>query len=223
MPDDEAELRSECRRLTEALELAERTSMTFAYEIHDDVVQDLTAAAMQLEGAGRQATFASPEGKESYAGGLRLLQEGIAKARRLIDGAASIDIDEDGFESALTRLVQRFRGQGLPATIRCEAGEIALPKSVQHLLLRIAQESLFNIWKHARASEAEVRLAREDGRLTLVIADNGVGFDPAMARPGHFGLEGIRTRAGLLGADLLFDTAPNHGTRVVVRLPPTRV
>jgi signal transduction histidine kinase len=220
MPDDEAALRAECRRLTEALELAERDRQLLGYEIHDDVVQDLTAAAMQLEGAGRQATFASPDGKESYAGGLRLLQEGIAKARRLIRGSAGVEIDDRGLAAALSRLVERFRSeQGLPVTIRCETPAMGLPMSVQHLLLRIAQESLFNVRKHARASEVEVRLAAEGGKLMLTIADNGVGFDPAIVPPGHFGLEGIRTRARVLGAELLFDTAPNHGTRVVVRVP----
>jgi signal transduction histidine kinase len=220
MHDDQAELRSECRRLTEALELAERDRQLLGYEIHDDVVQDLTAAALQLEGAGRQATFVSPDGKESYAGGLRLLQEGIAKARRLIRGSAGVEIDPCGLPSALSRLVERFRTeQGLPVTIACDVPEITVPTSVQHLLLRIAQESLFNVWKHAQASEVEVRLSGEDGKLAITIADNGNGFDPATVPPGHFGLEGIRTRARSLGAELLFDTAPRHGTRVVVRLP----
>ncbi len=220
MPDDEAALRSECRRLSEALELAERDRQLLGYEIHDGVVQDLTAAAMQLEGAGRQATFSSPEGKESYVGGLRLLQEGIAKARRLIRGSAGVELDDRGLAVALAGLVERFRSeQGLPVTVSCEGPELALPTSVQHLLLRIAQESLFNVWKHARATGVEVRLAKEDGKLTLTIADDGIGFDPAIVTPDHFGLEGIRTRARVLGAELLFDTAPNHGTRVVVRLP----
>jgi signal transduction histidine kinase len=220
MPDDEAALRSECRRLTEALELAERDRQLLGYEIHDDVVQDLAAAAMQFEGAGRQATFTSPEGKESYAGGLRLLQEGIAKARRLIRGSAGVEVDERGLASALTRLMERFRiEQRLNVKFDCNMQEVELPTSVQHLLLRIAQESLFNAWKHARASDIEVRLDQEDGKLTLIIADNGAGFDPATVAPGHFGLEGIRTRARALGAELLFDTAPSHGTRVVVRLP----
>ena len=109
MPDDETDLRSECHRLIQALELAERERQLLGYEIHDDVVQDLTAAAMQLEGAGRQTTFASPDGMESYAGGLRLLQEGIAKARRLIHGSAGVEIDERGLAPALSRLVERFR------------------------------------------------------------------------------------------------------------------
>ncbi len=215
-----AHLQAEQRRLTEALALAERDRQLLGYEIHDDVVQDLTAAAMQLEGAGQQATFASPEGKESYTGGLRLLQEGIGKARRLIHGSVGVEIDSRGLVPALSRLVERFCSeQGLPVSALLEVFDVALPASVQHLLLRIAQEALFNVWKHGRASEVEVRLTNEDNKLVLIVADNGVGFDPAAVPPAHFGLEGIRTRARLLGAELVFDTAPSHGTKVVVRLP----
>jgi NarL family two-component system sensor histidine kinase YdfH len=87
-----------------------------------------------------------------------------------------------------------------------------------HLLLRIVQESLYNAWKHARASEVEVRLGTSGDKLELIISDNGIGFDPGQVPAGHFGLEGIRARARVLGASLLLDTAPSHGTRVVVQL-----
>ena len=68
----------------------------------------------------------------------------------------------------------------------------------------------------------EVRLAQSDEQLELTVADDGVGFEPTQIPAGHFGLESIRARTRLLGADLLFDTAPHHGTRVIVRLnaPP---
>src|SRR5882724_2716058 len=104
-----AHLNAECRRLTDALALAERDRQLLGYEIHDGVVQDLTAAAMLLEGAGRQATFASPEGCDSFAGGVRLLHESIAKARWLVRGAAAVELDENGFASAFARLVDKFR------------------------------------------------------------------------------------------------------------------
>lgn len=222
MADDETELRAECRRLTDALALAERDRQLLGYEIHDGVVQDLTAAAMMLEGAGSHATFDSPESRESYAGGVRLLHETIGKARRLIQNAASVELSEVGITAGLARLVEKFRiDQGLPVTFCCEVPDPKLPSSMQHFLLRIVQESLFNAWKHARATEIEVRLASQDDRLELTIADNGVGFDPVQAKPGHFGLAGIQARVQALGASLVFDTAPHHGTRVVVRLPPT--
>jgi signal transduction histidine kinase len=92
---------------------------------------------------------------------------------------------------------------------------------VTHLLLRIVQESLYNSWKHANANEVEVRVSQNDGNLELVIADNGLGFDPTQAPPGHYGLASIRARAEALGAQLVLDTAPHHGTRVRVTLPLT--
>jgi len=221
--NDEAQLDTERRRLAEALSLAERDRQLLGFEFHDAVVQDLTAAAMLLEGAGRQATFASPEVESSYAGGLRLLQQGIAEARLLIRGSSSLELDAGGLLPALARLVEKFRADmGLPVRLVLDAGPLKLPVSVEHLLLRITQESLYNVWKHARATDVEVRLARDGERLELCIADNGVGFEPAQLPAGHFGLDGIRARAAVLGAHLLFDTAPQHGTRVLVQLtvPP---
>jgi len=220
-PGELDQLQAECRRLAEALALVERDRQFLGYEIHDGVVQDLTAAVMLLEGAGHQATFTSPEGQDNYAGGVRLLHESIAEARRLIRGLATVELDDRGLASALERLATKFRADhGLPVTFASDGKEWNLPASVQHLLLRVAQESLYNVWKHARASRVELRLAGSDGRLELSIADNGVGFDPARAPAGHFGLAGIRARVAVLGADLLLDTAPAHGTRIVVRLKP---
>ena len=217
---DAATLQAELRRLAEALTLADRDRQLLGYDLHDGVVQDLTAAALLLEGAGRQAQFASPETQESYAGGLRLLRESIAEARRLIRGLATVELDEHGLPAALRRLVDKFRiDQGLPATFVCEAEGLELPPSVQHLLLRIAQESLYNAWKHAQAEHVEVRLARCGGQLELSISDDGVGFDPQHVPRGHFGLEGIRARAKVLDATLEIASAPGQGTRVMVRLP----
>jgi signal transduction histidine kinase len=222
--DERAAQLAECKRLAEALSLAERDRQLLGYELHDGLVQSLAAAAMLLEGAGTQANFPSPEVQENYVGGVRLLRETIAEARRLIRGLATVELDDRGLVSALERLVDKFRtDQSLPVTFVCDLEDVQLTGSLQHLLLRIAQESLYNVWKHARAKGVQVRLATSDGKLELSIADDGVGFEPTQVPPGHFGLEGIRARARVLGAELLFDTAPQHGTRVVVRLPPAAV
>jgi signal transduction histidine kinase len=214
-----AQLDAECRRLAQALALAQRDQELLGYEIHDGVVQDLAAAAMLLEGAGRQATFASPEGGQRFANGLKLLQDSIAAARRIVRGATAMDFEAGGFVAALSGLMEKFRSDhALPVTFSAEVAELKLPASVQHALLRIAQESLHNARKHARATEVQVSLRQHDGRIEMVIADNGLGFDPEQLRADHFGLSGIRARAGQIGADLLLDTAPNHGTRVVVSL-----
>src|SRR5262245_60556036 len=120
---EQARLQAELQRLREALALAERDRQLVGYEIHDGIVQDLTAATMLLEGAGRQAQFSSAEQQESHLGGLRLLRESIAEARRLIRGLATVELDEHGLATALRRLVDKFRiDQGLPASFACETG-----------------------------------------------------------------------------------------------------
>jgi signal transduction histidine kinase len=216
----EGEVSAEQRRLLQALALAERERMLLGYEIHDGLVQDMTAAAMLLEGAGDQADFRSPEDRENYERGVRLLRECIAEARRLIRGLATVELGTGGLVSALTRLADKFcEDHGLPVQFHSDAQAVELSPSEQHLLLRIAQEALHNVWKHAQAQSVALRLTRHGKALELRIEDDGVGFDPQRKVPGHYGLEGMRTRAAILGAELVIDSAEGRGTRVTVRLP----
>lgn len=219
-PAEVAALRDECRRLTAALALAEQDRQLLLYEIHDGVLQQLTAAALLLEDAGQPATFATALASESHARGLRLLRESMAEVRQLLRGTLCQGNAAAHLAPALEKLVDWARTEWqLPAAFVTNCPELTVPASVEHLLLRIVQESLANVWKHAHASEVEVRLLLRDDGLELVIADNGVGFDPALVPAGHFGLESMRARAAALSAELVFDTAPHHGTRITLRLP----
>jgi len=209
---------AECQRLQAALRLAERDRQLLGYEIHDSLLQDLTAAALLLEGA--EPKFTTAAGKEGFAAGLRMVRESIAAARQIIAGAVQSDDQRSGLVAELQRVIERFRtDHALPVTFEVICEIPALPATIQRQLLRISQESLFNVSKHAQATEALVRLAMREGKLNLTIADNGVGFDPAQVPVDHFGLAGIRARCQMIGADLVFDTAPHHGTKVVVELP----
>lgn len=214
------QLRAEVRRLSDALLLSERDRQHLLFDLHDGVVQDLTAAAMLFEGARRHVRFESEEASENFGGGLRLLRDAIAEARGLIRGVMVAENSGESLTIAVQRIVEKVRRDlELPVTVESDCGSLVLPSGVQHLLVRIVQEALYNAWKHARAGEVAVRLnTTVDDGLELTIADNGIGFEPTQVPAGHFGLESIRARARALGAELVFDTAPNHGTRVVVRL-----
>ncbi len=210
---------AECRRLTEALVLAERDREHWAFELHDSVLQDLTAAAMLLEGARQRVDFQSDEARDNFAGGLRLLREAMAEARRLIHGATIVAAADRGFSEELSDVVRKARRDWqLPVTLDYAGQLPEPPPAARQLLLRIVQEALHNAWKHAGANEVEVRVFLQDGCLELAIADNGVGFDPAQVPPGRLGLDSMRARAKAAGAEIVFDTAPQHGTRVRVRL-----
>ena len=83
---------------------------------------------------------------------------------------------------------------------------------------RIAQEALHNIVKHAQATRVDIRLTTEDGALTLVVQDNGVGFDSGGAFPGHIGLRSMRERTAKSNGTIEITSAPGAGTCITARL-----
>jgi len=87
-------------------------------------------------------------------------------------------------------------------------------------ILRIVQESLTNVSRHAHASHVLVRLAWSSGGLQVMVQDDGVGFDPAqgLGRPGCFGLAGMQERARRLGGELWVESELGRGTKVMLRI-----
>ena len=129
------------------------------------------------------------------------------------------------FVPTLTACVERFREQsGIPTDLTLGAGAevLTLPPESEVQLLRLVQEALTNVRKHAGASHAWVRLDSGNGEMaSMVIGDDGCGFDPAATERGHthFGLCTMRERAEAIGGKLSVETAPGAGTRITVVLP----
>ena len=96
-----------------------------------------------------------------------------------------------------------------------------MPSLVETTLYRLAQEALNNVAKHARASQVDIVLERTADHWSLIIEDDGIGFDPSSgeAEQRGFGLVGMRERAALVGADLQIESAPGRGTTVILRMP----
>ncbi len=86
-------------------------------------------------------------------------------------------------------------------------------------MYRIAQESLHNTVKHVHASRVDVRLECDDDAITIDVRDDGDGFDPTGAFPGHMGLRSMRERAAKLGGITRIESTPGKGTHISVRLP----
>ena len=102
---------------------------------------------------------------------------------------------------------------------------ITLPEDEQRLLHRVAQECLRNAATHAAPCRVLLRLAREDGVVTLLVADDGAGFDPAVLDDppaGHLGTKVLADLASDAGAELALRTSPGHGTQWRLRLPDRR-
>ena len=100
----------------------------------------------------------------------------------------------------------------------CQIAETgALDPLTEQTIYRVAESALANVEQHAGASQVFISLAATpEGRIRLEIRDDGVGFNPAAAPADRYGLAGMRERADLIGADLHVESAPGHGTRIVL-------
>jgi signal transduction histidine kinase len=98
-------------------------------------------------------------------------------------------------------------------------GEPDVPLAIKEALYRIGREAIHNAVKHARPQRLDVRLTREPERLCLEVCDNGIGFDPLAAYPGHLGLRSMRERAQSVDGMLEIVSAPGRGTQIRARIP----
>jgi signal transduction histidine kinase len=126
----------------------------------------------------------------------------------------------DGLVSALARHASGLRAAGLPTIeVRGPPPPLGLSQVVETQLYGIGREALANVLKHAHATAASVRVEAQAGQILVEVRDNGHGFDPRTAHPGHFGLDSMRSRATEIGGRLTIASTPGIGTVVRVRVP----
>jgi signal transduction histidine kinase len=210
------------RRLSEAQE-TERGR--FSRELHDRLGQDLTALKLGLQILRRQGPFATPV-LESI-GKLEKLAEGLMRdIHRLAWELRPSALDDLGLELALQRYVTEWSETShVPLDFHCsDAGVKRLPHELETTLYRVAQEALTNIVRHARARRVSVLLERRPGWVSLIVEDDGQGFDAdsvtqAPGARGNLGLLGMQERVSLVGGVLEIESTPGAGTAVFVRLP----
>jgi len=151
-----------------------------------------------------------------------MIQHSREEARRSVWDLRNRVLETHGLPSALESLAASTAIDGGPTvSARTESFRDQLPPQTAYQLLRIAQESVANALKHARATSIIIELAAGLDSSTLIISDNGVGFDANSihpAKPPHFGLIGMRERASRIGAMLEITSLPGKGCRITVTL-----
>lgn len=206
--------------LLRSLELHERDRQLMAFEIHDGIVQDMSAAVMLLDSAERDVSFATPAAAESFTKAVGTLRDSLVEARRFIRGLIPVVLDQAGFVASLQNMIAKFEvDQGMQVKFTSSVQLTHLAPAFQMIILRIVQESLNNVWRHSGVLTAEVHVEQQGMDLHVTIRDAGRGFDPAAVQPTRFGLTGIQERARLLGGVATIVSQPGQGTDVAVRLP----
>ncbi|MFB9624879.1 sensor histidine kinase [Nonomuraea helvata] len=186
--------------------LAERERL--AGDIHDTLAQGFASILMLLQAAG--------DGRDPHvARAAQTAKENLAETRALIAALAPPALEGASLEEALGRLARGFE---LPVEMTV-TGDVGVPRPVEEVLVRAAQEGLANVRKHARARTVRLELEQVPGSaVRMSISDDGCGFDPSAVRDGY-GLRAMRNRVARLGGTIQVTGCPGEGTTVAVELP----
>ncbi len=190
-------------------------------ELHDGVVQDLAGITYALERLRLGGMSADQRG-EVIADSAARLRRSIATLRTLLCDTYPPDLAGQGLCGALAGLAERLERAGMDVRLEVSEAE-CLPPGVSALIYRAAREAVRNVATHSGAKDVLIRAARRGRQATLVVEDNGRGFDETRLRErlgaGHFGLRSTGDLMAGSGGVLQVRAAPGQGTCVEVQVP----
>ena len=212
------------RRIRAQVGTVERARV--ARELHDGVIQSLSAAVMKMELLRRPQAAAAIAPEEELTRLQQLLQEEIVKLRELMEEMKPLELNPNQLLGYLAGLVENFhRETGIHARFISDLEEISLRPRVCREVGQIAREALVNVRWHSGAHNVIVRFTSVNGRFQLTIDDDGCGF-PFAGRFSHEELEAarkgplvIKERVRSIGGQLVIESNPGQGARLEISIP----
>ncbi|MGW0820991.1 sensor histidine kinase [Streptomyces sp. NPDC002845] len=196
--------------------LAERQRL--AREVHDTLTQGFASIAMLLDAARDDLPRGSPAAPRVEQA-MRTARDNLAESRRLVHALRPAPLDRTHLADAVRELTTRLADEtGIEAYTVVTGQPAPTTPSTEGELLRVVQEALTNVRRHARAASVSLTLSYLDDVLAIDIQDDGVGFAPA-ARHVGIGLATIRERIAALDGTLVVESAVGEGTTVAVTVP----
>jgi signal transduction histidine kinase len=204
--------------LQRAIDSSDAERRRIAQDLHDGVVQQIAGSAFELE-AGARAPDRSEEERGTLARLATRLRQSVRDLRRLLVDIYPPDLHTEGLRGAIAETAAGLDANGLRTEVDIPE-DLELSRRAESLLFRGAQEALRNVVAHADASRVRVGLRQGPGYATLVVSDDGRGFDPNNGAPtGHFGLRTLRDLTVDAGGRLEVDSRPGEGTNVMIEVP----
>jgi len=213
---DNARLHEQVQRLA-IVEERERIGR----DLHDGIIQSIYAVGLSLEDVPDLMEDEPEVAKARVERAIDSLDQSIRDIRNFIFGLRPELLEQAGLVGGIAALADEFRVNSMVDIDLDTAGveDQSLPADVVGQMLSIAREALSNIARHSKATRGRVEVETGDGRLRMVVSDNGAGFDPDRPRSaGHQGLTNMRARAASIGGTLDVDSAPGRGTRIIVEV-----
>ena len=216
-----ADWKQKSEMATRIIKAQEEERKRVAREIHDGPAQSLANLVLRMEICERLLDQDVDEAVKELGELKKTAKGSLTELRRIIFDLRPMALDDLGLVPALRRYLEDLRDRlGLSVELVILGEEVRLDLNQEVTLFRLAQEAVNNARKHAQAKMIRVRLEFAPAAVTLVVEDDGRGFNPSEAgNLAGFGLLGMRERAELVDGDFEVTSAPGQETRVRVRVP----
>jgi signal transduction histidine kinase len=198
--------------------LAERQRL--ARDLHDTLAQGFVSIVLQLQAAEGELPAGADAARAHLDRARRTASDNLTEVRRLVWDLRPEELRASSLGEALGRLTDRLAEEtGVAVTAAVTGTPRPLSPDAEVTLLRVTQEALANVRKHAGAGRVALTLSYMDGEAALDVRDDGVGFVGGLGPNGGLGLRGMRERVEALGGRLAVESAPGAGTTVAVTVP----
>jgi len=213
---------TDCDALRRSAQQEERRRI--AQELHDTLLQGFTGIGLKLDALATGLPPALSKAKHQLRQALEQMDQYLGETRRSIWNLRSLTLQgSQDLSEALRQASKRaLAGSAVALSFSVQGAPRKIDNVLDHHMLRICEEALANVVKHAHATRVEVVLDFASQEVQLQIRDDGCGFESrswGVSKIGHFGLLGIKERVATLFGVLSVDSAPGRGTRLLVTIP----
>jgi|GEM_PF-2143561 len=198
-----------------SLKAEDRERSRIAHELHDGIQQKIATVGIYLQSLDHQMDNA----EDVIQNSVNKLNETISDIRQMSNSLLPRALRNVGLTGAIQDEVEGLeKNTSINASYHENLDGMAIDPNIELNLYRIFQEAISNIIKYSKAENVEVQLIQSDGILTLLVEDDGIGFEVWERAHAGIGLSSIRNRAGVIGGHVEIDSAPDHGTSILVEV-----
>ncbi len=203
------------------IEAEERERIRIAKDLHDGVGQMVSALKLQMSSLETGVEFKSDDERNRYNDMIAFVDETVKEVRSVSHSMMPNALIRSGLSSAVREFVQRISSTDqLKVDLEIVGLNDRLEQTTETVLFRVLQEIVSNIVKHANANHVTIQLIRHDQEITLMVEDNGKGFDTSKIQEfDGIGLKNLLSRVEFLNGTIHFDSNPGRGTTVTVDIP----
>ncbi|MDI6604537.1 MAG: sensor histidine kinase [Thermoanaerobacteraceae bacterium] len=205
-----------CMRIIEA---QEEERKRIAREIHDGPAQTMANVLLKAELCNKLINIDIEESKLEMRNLKNVVQDSLKEVRKIIYDLRPSSIDDIGLLPAVSRYINNFNNETkINVELKVLSEYKKLRSEIEITCFRIIQEALTNIYRHSKAKNALVKLEYGECYISIIIDDDGVGFDSSSGEQG-FGLLGMRERVQILSGQFEVHSSINNGTQIYVSIP----